>query len=143
MQKVTVIAGFSLAAAIGELAAVHTPAIAMAATVIAAASRLHGEASLETGKAVRGDPVDVLVLATFVALADAEVAAVGVFAGEVQKVDAGEDGEEAAEERDGIYGVGSVEAAEEDEGGDEGAGGECYVVERVYAGCMGQHGRFC
>lgn len=44
--------------------------------------------------------------------------AVGVFAREVEEVDAGEDCEEAAEEGDGVYGVGGVEAAEEDEGGD-------------------------
>jgi hypothetical protein len=139
MQKVAVIAGFSFAVAVGEFPAVKTPAVTVAAILVAAASRLHGEAGLETGEAVRGNSINMLVLAAFVTLADAEVIAVGVFAGEVQEVDAGEDGEEAAEERDCVYGVGCIEAAEEDEGGDEGTGGECYVVERVYAGGMGQH----
>ena len=46
------------------------------------------------------------------------MSAVGVFAREVEEVDAGEDREEAAKEGDGVNGVGGVEAAEEDEGGD-------------------------
>lgn len=84
---------------------------------VAAAARLHGHAGLEAREAVGGDAVDFVVVAAGV-LVDAEVAAVGVFAGEVEEVDAGEDGEEAAEEGDCVDGVVGVEAAEEDEGGD-------------------------
>lgn len=57
---------------------------------------------------------------------------VRVFFGEVEEEDAGEDDEEATEERDGIDGVGGIEALEEDEGGDEDGGRECYVVDGAY-----------
>lgn len=64
------------------------------------------------------------------------VRAVGVIAREVEEVHAGEDDEEAAEERDGVYGGGGVEALEEEAGGDEGKGREGYVVEGIdAAGC--------
>jgi len=81
-------------------------------------ARLHAHARAEDPDGVDGDPVDALVGAALVFAADAEVAAVRVFAREVQEVDAGEDCEEAAEEGDGVDGVGCVEAGEEDEGGD-------------------------
>lgn len=58
----------------------------------------------------------------------------GVFAREVEEVNAGEDCEETAQKRDGVDGVASVEASEEDEGCDEGAGGEGDVVQRVDTG---------
>lgn len=61
---------------------------------------------------------------------------VGVFAREVQQVDATEDDEEAAEEGYGVYRVGGVEASKEDEGGDEGEGREGYVVEWVDPGVV-------
>lgn len=64
----------------------------------------------------------------------AEICAVWVFSGQVEQIDASEDREEAAEERDGIYGVGGIEAAKQDEGGYKGAGREGHVVERVDAG---------
>lgn len=57
--------------------------------------------------------------------------AVWVFAREVEEVYAGEDGEEAAEEGDCVDSVGCVEALEENERCDEGAGGEGDIVERV------------
>jgi len=59
--------------------------------------------------------------------------ALGIVSGEVEKVDAGEDDEESAEEGDRVDGVGRVEATEEDEGGCERGGGEGYVVEWVDA----------
>ena len=62
------------------------------------------------------------------------VSPTGSLARQVQKVDAAEDGEEAAQERDGVDGVGRVEAAEHDEGGAQCGGGEGDVVERVYSG---------
>tara|TARA_R110002003_G_scaffold244_4_gene17418 strand:- start:2262 stop:2459 length:198 start_codon:yes stop_codon:yes gene_type:complete len=58
--------------------------------------------------------------------------AVGILAREVQKVDAREDDEEAAEEGDCVHSGSGIEALEEEEGRDERAGGEGYVVERVY-----------
>lgn len=57
--------------------------------------------------------------------------AVGVFAGEIEQVNAREYNEEAAEERDSVDNVGGVEALKQDEGGDERAGGECHIVERI------------
>lgn len=60
-----------------------------------------------------------------------ELGAVGVPAGDVEQVDAGEDYEEAGEQGEGVDGVGGVEAAVEDEGGAEGGGCEGYVVEGV------------
>jgi hypothetical protein len=62
-----------------------------------------------------------------------EFCAVWVPARDVEEIDAGKDYEEAGEEREGVYGVGGVEAAIEDEGGAEGRGCEGYVVERVDA----------
>lgn len=62
-----------------------------------------------------------------------EFCAVGVPAADVEQVDAGEYYEEAGEEREGVYGVGGVEAAVEDEGGAESGGCEGYVVEGVDA----------
>lgn len=53
---------------------------------------------------------------------------VGVAAGEVEEVDACEDDEEAGEEGDGVDCVCGVEAAEEDEGCDEGGRCECHIV---------------
>lgn len=61
--------------------------------------------------------------------------AVGVFAAEVEQVDAGEDDEEAAEEGYCVYGGGGVETLEEETRCDERAGGEAYVIEGVDAVC--------
>lgn len=60
-----------------------------------------------------------------------KMSAVGIFAREVEEVDACEDDEEAAEEGNGIYGVGRVEALEKDEGCEEREGRECDVVEWI------------
>ena len=91
-----------------------------------AAPGLHAAARGEAGHGVRGDAVGRCVARV--------VDAVGVFAREVEEVDAGEDDEEAAEQGDGVDGGGGVEALEEEAGGDEGAGGEGDVVEGVDAG---------
>ena len=56
---------------------------------------------------------------------------IGVAAAEVEEVDAGKDDEEAGEEREGVYGVGGVEALEKDEGRAESSGCEGDVVEGV------------
>ena len=63
-----------------------------------------------------------------------KMSAVGIFAREVEEVDACEDDEEAAEEGNGIYGVGRVEALEKDEGCAEREGRECDVVEWIDTG---------
>ncbi len=57
--------------------------------------------------------------------------AVWIAAGEVEKVNACKDDEEAGEEGEGVYGVGGVEALEEDEGGAEGGCCEGDIVEGV------------
>ena len=59
--------------------------------------------------------------------------AIGVLTREVEEVYAGEDDEEAAEQRDGVDSRRSVEALEKQAGCDEGASGESHVVERVHA----------
>lgn len=117
----------------------QAPAQAAPVALVAAASALHAQARLQARQPVRGDAVDLAVAATrlvagAVALADAELFAVGVLARQIEQVDAGEDGQEAAEEGDRVACVDGVEALEEDEGGDEGEGGEGYVVEGVDAG---------
>lgn len=89
---------------------------------IFASPRLHAQPRLETCKAIRWDAIDFVIFTS--AISDAQVLAIGVFTGKIEKVDAGEDREEAAEEGDGVDRVGGVEAAEEDEGGDECAGRE-------------------
>lgn len=58
---------------------------------------------------------------------------VRVAAREIEKINAAENDEEAAEEGDSVDGVGSVEALEEDEGGTEGGGCKGYVIERCYS----------
>ena len=58
---------------------------------------------------------------------------VGVAAGEIEEIDACEDDKEAGEEGEGVDCVCRIEAAEQDEGGDEGGGCEGHVVERVYS----------
>ena len=58
---------------------------------------------------------------------------VRVAAGKIEEIDACEDDKEAGEEGEGVDCVCGIEAAEEDEGGDEGGGCEGYVVERVYS----------
>lgn len=64
----------------------------------------------------------------------AEVAvAVGVVAREIEEVYAGEDDKESAEEGYCVYSGCGVEALEEEERCDEGAGGEGYIVKRVDA----------
>jgi hypothetical protein len=57
--------------------------------------------------------------------------AVGVVAREVEEVYTGEDDEETTKERNRVYGGRSVKALEEEEGCDECAGGEGYVVKWV------------
>lgn len=88
------------------------------------AAELHAAARLDSRDAVGWDGV-------FVGMPIDEVVAVRVAAGEIEEIDAGEDDEEAAEEGEGIDGVGGVEAAEENEGGAERGGREGDVVERV------------
>ena len=56
---------------------------------------------------------------------------------DVEQVDAHEDDEEAAEERDGVDAAGGVEPLEEDGGGDNSAGGETDIVDRVDAEISG------
>ena len=74
----------------------------------------------EARYAVRGDSVAETVCEC--------AAAVGVFAREVEEVHARKNDEEAAEEGDCVHSIGCVESAEEEEGRNEGAGREGYVV---------------
>ena len=85
---------------------------------------MHAATGREAADSVAGDAVGHCVAEC--------VCAIGVFARKVEEVDAGEDDEEAAKERDGVYGGGGVEALEQEARSDEGKGGECYVVEGVY-----------
>jgi hypothetical protein len=59
------------------------------------------------------------------------IATFRIFARKIEKVDTGEDGKEATKEGNGVDGVARVEALEEDEGGDESAGGESDIVQGV------------
>jgi hypothetical protein len=54
--------------------------------------------------------------------------AFGVFAREIEEIDTSENCKETAQERDCVDGIAGVEALEQDEGCDEGAGGESDVV---------------
>ena len=116
-----------------QIVAVHEPralaAEAEAAERIGGAAGLHAAAGAHAGDGVGGDAVVVVLGQRF----GGERGALGIFAREVEQVDAGEDDEEAGEERDGVDGGGGVEAAEEDEAGDEGEGGEGNVIEGVDA----------
>lgn len=116
----------ALAHAAAAGAAPHVAAAVGLEVELLAAAGLHAATRGEAGHGVRGDAVGVRVARV--------VDAVGVFAREVEEVDAGEDDEEAAEQGDGVDGGGGVEALEEEAGGDEGACGEGDVVEGVDAG---------
>lgn len=74
-----------------------------------------------------------MVCTAVVGRIDSRIVAIWVFAGEIEQVDASENREEAAKEGDGVNRVGCIEAAEEDERGDECEGREGYVVKRVDA----------
>ena len=69
---------------------------------------------MQDGESVGGDAVDFVVLASVVDASDAKTFTVGVFARKVQKVYACEDGKKAAEQGNGVDGVGRVEASEQD-----------------------------
>lgn len=91
---------------------------------VSAAASLHTATGLEAGNHVGRGGV--------VARARAgELLAVGVASREVEKVDTGENDEEAAEQRNGVDGIGSVESTEQDEGGAECGGRKGDIVKRV------------
>ena len=105
----------------------HARAVALHVQFLTA-SRLHAAPGREAADGIAGDAVGERVAEG--------VAAVGIVAGQVEQVDAGEDDEEAAEEGDCVYGGGGVEALEQKAGCDEREGREGYVVEGVdAAGC--------
>lgn len=56
---------------------------------------------------------------------------VRIMSREVQKVDAGEDNEESAEQRNGVHGIGGIETFEENKRGAQGGCGEGDIVEWV------------
>ena len=85
---------------------------------------MHGTAGLDAGDGVSGDAVFLAV---------DELVPVWVAAGEIEEVDSCEYYEKARNEGEGVYCVGGVEAAVEDERGAEGRGCEGNVVQWVYA----------
>lgn len=95
---------------------------------VAASSGLHGSSGQGSGHGVGRYAVNV-VHAVVVELHVG--VALWILARNVQEVDSGEDGEEAAKERDGVYSVAGIEAPEEDKGRDKGESGKSHVVERV------------
>jgi hypothetical protein len=99
--------------------------------MFAAATGLHGEASLKTCQAISGNAINLVVGPSMIAGVYAKVGAVRIFARKVEEVDAGEYGQETAEQGDGIDRIGGVEASEEDKGGHECESRECDIVERV------------
>jgi hypothetical protein len=99
---------------------------------VRATTRLHGMARQGSREGIGWDTVEVEAAAVAGYLHVA--VALGVFAREVEEVDAGEDDEEAAEKGDCVYGVAGVEALEENKRCDEGAGGKGDVVQRIYTG---------
>lgn len=95
---------------------------------VAASSGLHGSSGQGSGHGIGGYAVNVVhavVIELHVGVA------LWILARNVQKVDSGEDGEEAAKERDGVHSVAGIEAPEEDKGRDKGESGKSHVVERV------------
>ena len=102
---------------------------AEAAAVVGRTAGLHTAPGAHARDGVGGDAVVV----EFGDLLGGEQPPLGIFAGEIEQVDAGEDDEEAGKEGNSVDGGGGVEAAEEDEAGEESEGCECDVVQRVYA----------
>lgn len=87
--------------------------------------RLHRPPGVEAGNSVRGNTV------FFVNLAVEELATVRVVSRKVEEIHAGEDNQESAKKRDGIDGVGGVEAFEKDKRSAKRSCSERDVVERV------------
>jgi len=104
-------------------------AVGTAALCVGAAAGLHGAAGQRTGHGIGGDAVEVEAAAIAIQLH--VIATFRIFARKIEKVDTGEDGKEATKEGNGVDGVARVEALEEDEGGDESAGGESDIVQGV------------
>jgi hypothetical protein len=93
----------------------HSPRVAAPVTVVAASPALHAQTGLQSCEAVCRDAIDFAVSPTsFFATpaVDAEFLAIGIFARQIQQIDASEDCEEAAEERDGVACVNRVETLE-------------------------------
>ena len=106
----------SCAAALGvHDRATHSPGVAAPVAIVAASSALHAQTSLQTCETVCRDAVNFAVAATsFVSASagDAELAAVGILAGQIEKVDTSKDREEATEEGDGVACIDCVEPLE-------------------------------
>lgn len=92
---------------------------------IARAAGLHAAPRQRGGHGVGGNAVDLVERR---AGGMHVVMTLGIFAGKIEEVHAGENDEEAGQERNGIDRVGRVEALKEDKGCEEGAGCECYIV---------------
>jgi hypothetical protein len=93
----------------------HSPRVAAPVTIVAASPALHAQTGLQSCETVCRDAVDFAVPPTSLfatSAVDAELLAIGIFAGQVQQVDAGENCKEAAEERNGVAGVDRVETLE-------------------------------
>lgn len=97
-----------------------------------AAASLHGATGKGSRHGIGRDAVQIKTAAVSVQLH--VIVAFGVLTREVEEVNAGEDCEETAQKRNGVDSVAGVEASEEDEGCDEGAGGEGHVVQRIDTG---------
>ena len=78
---------------------------------VGAAASLHRAAGQGTRHGIGGNAVEVEAAAASVQLHVAM--AFGIFAREIEEVDAGKDCEETAQERDRVDGVAGVEASEE------------------------------
>lgn len=75
-----------------------------------APARLHRPPGLEAGNAIRRHPF-------IIQLRTKQVPSIGIMPGKVQKVHAGEDCEESAEQRDGVDSITCIESLEENKGG--------------------------
>ncbi len=89
---------------------------------ILASAPLHASPCLEARESVCGYAI------LFGSFAIQQSVAVRITARKVEEVDAGEDDEEAAEEGESVDSVGSIKAAEEDEGRAECSCGESDIV---------------
>lgn len=113
--------GFLLVVCVNQAFTIAIQAADAVSRRVTATPGLHAQASLKAGYHIGTSGIGS-------SSASNQLVAVGVASREVQQIDAGESDQEAADQGEGIDGIGRVKAAEEDKRRAEGGGSEGDVV---------------
>jgi len=112
----------------GALTLFRADAIQGEGQAAASSMRIEASAPLHTSSCLKAGKSICRYAIFFWGLPVEQSMTVGIAAGEIEQVDAGEDNQEAAEEGEGVHRVGGIEAAEEDERRTECSSGKRDVV---------------